>query len=146
MTRTTIYRRPATLPAALRDLETHLNRVFSDARPETAAWQPRIDLTETADAYVIHADVPGVTKEDVDIEVHGDTVTLRGERKREALAEDASRRHTERGHGRFERTFRLPEHSIDAERVEARYHNGVLTLTVPKRAEAKAREIPVTFE
>lgn len=145
MTRNGLYRQTS-FPAALRDLEDHLNRVFREDRSQTAPWRPEIDLVETADAYVIHADLPGVTRENIDIEVDGDTIALRGERAREELADGASHRHLERGHGRFERVLRVPERSIDPEGVAAQYRNGVLTVTLPKRAEAKRREIPVSFE
>lgn len=111
-------------------------------RPGPAGWVPPVDLHETADAYVIIAELPGLRREDVDIHVQDDRVTLEGTRReREMRCEQYHR--VERGHGTFSRTFQLPM-AVDAERVTADLHDGVLTVTCPKSTDAATRRIQVT--
>lgn len=121
----------------------------SSASPASgeASFDVRFDVHENQDAYVLSADVPGVKETDLDITVEKRTITVAGERKGEHESADAKSelRSRERGHGRFSRTFRLRD-SIDAGAVSAELSNGVLTLTVPKAAEAKPRTIPVTVK
>jgi HSP20 family protein len=112
--------------------------------PATRAFAPAFDVSEVKDAYVFRADVPGVPEKELEIQVLGNVLTVAGERKNERVEGDAGRRHftLERGHGRFSRSFSLPD-GADGERATAEVKDGVLTLRVPKRAEVQPRRINV---
>ena len=101
---------------------------------------PPVDIYETEDAYVLEAELPGFTTEDVDIELVENRLTLRGERRPMSEVRKKYRRH-ERAYGRFERSFLLPA-LIDRDHVTAEMHHGVLTLRLPKRP-AKPKRIPI---
>lgn len=109
--------------------------------PGPAGWKPAVDLYETANEYVIAAEVPGMRREDLDIQVHEGRITLSGARRERAEACEQYHR-IERGHGGFSRTFQLPL-PIDASAIRAELQNGVLTVRCPKIAEA-ARRIHVS--
>lgn len=133
------------------------NRVFTLRQPagnrvdgvwngaDRATWAPAIDLIETAEAYHIYVDLPGVGAADVNLTFERNTLVVQGRREPvwQGRQEGAFRMHAgERFHGDFTRTVRLPEH-VDAEAIEATFGDGVLTVTVPKAATAQARRIPV---
>jgi HSP20 family protein len=128
--------------------DTDLNRLFEGffapvaLRQDAVAVTPPIDVEETPEAYVFHADLPGVNTKDVKITVNGDTLTVRGERKREELKTEGSLYRTERLYGAFERTFTLGT-PVRPDQVKAAYRDGVLEIRVPKAEEARAREIEV---
>jgi HSP20 family protein len=106
---------------------------------------PTCDIEETDAEYRVTFDIPGVAKEDVKIELENDELRIRGERRSERAAEGGakSRFHfSERAHGKFQRVFTLPA-AVDAEAVKARFENGVLSVTLPKAAVAKARSIQI---
>ena len=94
------------------------------------AWAPPVDIYEADDAFVLKAELPGFTKEDVQIEVHNNRLTLRGERKHETEAKEDQYHRIERAYGRFERAFWLPA-SVDAEKIQASFKDGVLELRLP---------------
>jgi HSP20 family protein len=125
----------------LRDLlaiQQHLDRFA----PGMGAWQPPVDLFETADAYVLSAEVPGLDRSDLEIHVHAGVVTIAGvRRERQTTCETFHR--VERGHGSFTRRFEL-QHPVDAERVTADLRDGVLTVTCPKAQESATRRIAVS--
>jgi HSP20 family protein len=103
----------------------------------------RVDVRETAEAYVVQAELPGVKKDEIRIEVEGDEVVLAAETRREELAKDAGQwLHVERRFGKVERRFALPQ-ELDGSRADARFADGVLTLTLPKKAPTSARRIEV---
>jgi len=102
-------------------------------------FAPPVDIDETAEAFVLRVDLPGVSSQDVKVSVLGDTLTIRGERKSETAKNS---RRTERVHGTFERTFTLGA-TVSGDRVQATYKDGVLEIQVPKAEAAKAREIEV---
>lgn len=108
----------------------------------TAQWLPAVDVEETGDAYRISADVPGMKPEDIDITLEKGVLTLKGERKSEYSADDNGARHVERSSGSFVRRFSLPD-TADADSVDARVEQGVLRLTITKKAESKPRKIEV---
>src|SRR4029077_3493643 len=111
-------------------------------RSDGGALSPAVDVEETSDAYVFRADLPGVSSKDVKVTVHNDTITLRGERKREEKKSDGSLHRVERGFGLFERSFTLSL-PVRADQVKASYKDGVLEVHVPKADEAKPRDIEV---
>lgn len=106
------------------------------------SWLPRVDVHDTEKEVVIDAELPGVDKKDIKVEVKDQTLTLAGERKYEEKTEKDNYHRIERRYGKFSRTFSLPK-TIDAGKVKAKYTNGILTLTLPKKEEAKPKEIQV---
>jgi HSP20 family protein len=101
-----------------------------------------VDVIEKEDAYEVKASLPGIKPEDVDITVTGNTVTIRGERKEEHEEKRANYLMRERRFGTCSRSITLPT-AADAEHAQARFEHGILTLTIPKLAEAKAKHIKV---
>jgi HSP20 family protein len=130
----------------LMSLRNQMDRLFDDflSPPFRQDWAmtPPVDVEETSDGYVFRADLPGIDPKDVKITVHGDTLTLRGERKREEKKNDGSLYRVERSYGAFERAFTLGM-PVRADQVKASYRNGVLEIHVPKAEEARQREIEV---
>lgn len=107
-----------------------------------AVWVPAVDIYEQDDAYIVKAELPGMKKEDVNITIHQNILTLRGERKEEGTSKDMQYIRAERNVGSFLRSFTLPS-SVKTDKVEAVYKDGVLTITLPKVEEAKPKAIPV---
>jgi len=105
-------------------------------------FDPAADIHETAEAYVIRLDLPGVAQKDVKVSILGDILSIRGERKLEKVHEKENIHYRERVSGSFERTFRLTA-PVRSDQVRAAYKDGVLEVTVPKAEEAKTREIEI---
>jgi HSP20 family protein len=106
-------------------------------KPGPAGWNPPVDLHETPESYVITAEVPGLSRDDIEINMHDGRVTLSGmRRERNGACEQYHR--VERGRGSFSRTFQLPI-AVDTERIVADLRDGVLTVTCPKSADAVRR-------
>ncbi|MGD2115661.1 MAG: Hsp20/alpha crystallin family protein [Acidobacteriota bacterium] len=105
-------------------------------------WAPPVDIRETEEAYEVMADLPGFDKENVDITLENNVLTLRGERAWEGDQGEQSYRRIERAYGEFTRSFSLPS-QVDAEKVDATFKDGVLTVTIPKSAESRPRRIAV---
>jgi HSP20 family protein len=106
-------------------------------------WAPPVDIYETDDAFMLKAELPGFTKDDVNIEVHENRLIIRGERKRETEAKEDQYHRLERAYGRFERAFWLPT-TVDAEHIQASFKNGILEMRLPKSERAKPKQIPIT--
>jgi HSP20 family protein len=109
---------------------------------ENWQWAPRINVEENDDGYEVTAELPGMTKDDIDIDLKGELLTIRGEKK---IAEEKKEKNyhvCERVYGKFARTIRLPEH-IDRGKIDAEYKDGVLKLNIPKIEEVKPKEIKV---
>ena len=117
----------------LRDLRAWQERLerLAAAQHDTAAWTPPIDVYETADWYVVTAEVPGLTREALEIGVDGSRLTLSGSRPGSAAGGARRFHQVERGHGRFSRTFEFAD-TIAADAVSADLRDGVLTITLPK--------------
>lgn len=132
--------------SALRDIETHFNRFMTDFGNEfpfgDKTWSPAVDLRETEDAYVVHADIPGLKKEEIDLEVVEDVLTIKGERKQESEKKDGNYHRVERTFGSFMRSVEIPG-GFNPEGVSAKFDNGVLEVTLPKLEEQKPRSIKV---
>ncbi|HUX09306.1 MAG TPA: Hsp20/alpha crystallin family protein [Terriglobia bacterium] len=120
-----------------------LGRFFGDEGTRAGAWIPAVDIYETEQNIVLKAELPGVDPKDVEATVHEGTLYLKGERKYEKEVKEENYHHVERAYGSFARSFELPA-SVDAEKVQAEFKDGVLTLTMPKREEAKAKKIKIS--
>jgi HSP20 family protein len=145
----TRYRhRPA--QAFLQDeVQQVFNRFFGESRSDedgsavvTAQWVPRVDIREEADRFAIFADLPGIDPQDVEVLMDKGILTIRGERSNETASEDARFSRVERRHGSFHRRFALPD-SADADGISANGRNGVLEISIPKKAETTPRRIQV---
>lgn len=118
-------------------------RLFRFEEPGAWNYVPNCDLSETDEHYVLRAEVPGFSREELHVDVAEGTVSLRGEKTRQEGAEGERYMCRESCRTSFERTFRLPE-EVDVENVSAKLKEGVLTLTLPKAHAAHARQIEVT--
>ena len=128
-------------PTGLRVFQDTVNRPLSD-QPSSRPWAPAVDILETENELVLKADVPGVNLKDIDIQLENGTLTLKGERKFEAEEKNKGFHRMERSYGSFVRYFTVPE-TVDSEHVHADFHNGVLTVTLPKKEIAKPKAIKV---
>jgi HSP20 family protein len=132
----------------LTTLQDQINRLFSDSFDRTGeegsltAWAPAVDIYETEHELVVKADLPDVDPKDLDIRVENNILTIRGERKFEKQVNEDKYLRVERSYGSFARSFTL-SNTVNAEAIKADYQNGVLTLTIPKREEAKPKQIKV---
>src|ERR1700674_6019618 len=130
-------------------LQEQLNYVFGNmlerARDESnlTPWAPAVDIFETEHELVVKADLPDVNPQDLDIRVENNILTIRGERKFENKVSEENYLRVERAYGSFSRSFSLAN-SVKTDAIKADYQNGVLTLTIPKREEAKPKQIKVT--
>jgi HSP20 family protein len=122
-------------------LQDTMNRFFSE--PSTnRPWVPAVDIRETENELVLKADIPGMKFEDIDVRLENGTLTLRGERKFDEEKKEGGWHRMERSYGSFERVFTLPD-SVNPEAVSADYKDGTLTVTLPKKEIAKARQVKV---
>jgi len=133
----------------LAGIQDEVNRLFDSfftrgsLRGDVAPiFSPAVDIEETAEAFLIRADLPGVSQKDVKVSLMGDTLTLRGERKYETDRKNGNYHRVERVRGTFERTFTLGT-PVRNDQVKAQFKDGVLEITVPKAEEAKRREIEI---
>jgi HSP20 family protein len=106
------------------------------------AWAPSVDIYETEHELVIKADLPEVDPKDLDIRVENNILTIRGERKFEKQVSEENYLRVERSYGSFARSFTLAN-TVNSEAIKADYQNGVLTLSIPKKEEAKPKQIKV---
>jgi HSP20 family protein len=132
----------------LSTLQDEINRLFEAPFPGLErseafnTWAPALDLYEDKDNLVVHAELPGMKKEEIDISLHEGNLTIAGERKIEKQYGEKETQRSERFFGRFQRTISLPK-TVDAGAVKASYKDGVLTVTLPKSPEAKPKQIEV---
>jgi HSP20 family protein len=133
----------------LQALQNQLSRLFegSDRAQDDEAlmrgsWVPAVDVAEEGDELIVRAELPGMREEDIEIEFENGILTLKGERKFEEEKKERNYHRIERAYGRFVRSFTLPR-SVDAENIAATYDQGILELTIPKREEAKPRQIRI---
>jgi len=131
-----------------RDIDTVFeNRLGRDngeggAIAATSDWTPAVDIKEEQDRYVIHADVPGVDPKDIEVDMEGGVLTIKGERESEKKDEREGYKRVERIRGTFFRRFSLPD-TVDAEKISAKARNGVLEVIVPKHEKVQPRKIKV---
>jgi HSP20 family protein len=133
-----------------------MNRLFDgflvdwDTGFPAAAWgafTPRIDLTEGEKAFILSAELPGMTEKDIDLRLSGDLLTISGEKKNERKEQNGDHLFAERTFGAFSRTIRVPR-EVDQDKVQAEFRKGVLTVRLPKQAAAApgSRKIAVSAE
>lgn len=107
-------------------------------------WYPSADISEGKDAYTVRVELPGVTKDDVKITLQENVLTIQGEKKQESETKDTNYHRLERSYGSFSRSFRLPT-LVKADKIDANYKDGVLSIVLPKADEAKTKEIEIKF-
>jgi HSP20 family protein len=134
----------------LANMHQELDRVFestfgSNFRPlgTLSRWTPAVDVYQDKDQFTVVAEVPGLEKEEIEISLHGDTLTISGERKPQEKEADQGFR-TERFFGKFQRSLTLPS-VVNAEKVKASYKDGLLQVVLPKAEEAKPKQIEVSL-
>lgn len=124
---------------------TNLSRSFNDEGIARGAWAPSVDIYENQDQIVLEAELPGMSREDFELTVENNVLTLRGERRFEKKSESDNYHRVERTYGNFTRSFTLPQ-TVSSEGATAEYKNGVLRVVLQKRAEVKARRIEIGGE
>lgn len=135
----------------LNGFHSRMNELFEEAfnrsRPYqasgTSAWWPPVDILESKDGYLLRAELPGMKREDFNLEVKDGTLTLSGERKVDEAANGVQYHRVERTAGRFTRTFSLPQ-SVNSSEIRASYRDGILEIHVPKAEEAKPKQISIS--
>src|ERR1700683_4756310 len=136
----------------LNTLQDRMNRLFRDSVAgdtqdqslATSAFAPPVDVYEDEHNVTLKIEVPGIDEKDIDIRIENNTLTVHGERKFEKEEKEENYRRVERQYGSFTRTFTLPL-TVDSEHVSANYDKGVLNITLPKKAEAKPKQIKVNI-
>lgn len=135
-------------------LQDRINRLFEDSFPRSGntdedismcEWKPSVDIYETEEGIVIKAELPGVNKEDVSVEVKNNILTLKGERFADKEIDEDKYYRRERCFGTFHRTFTL-QNTVLPDKIKAKFRNGVLEIEVPKPEEEKPRQISVNVE
>jgi HSP20 family protein len=133
----------------LTDLRDEIDRLFEEpladltrASQLLSVWTPALDLSEDKDNVYVRVELPGMKKEDIDLSLHGGSLSISGERKSEEKSKETEICRSERFFGRFQRTVTLPT-SVATEKVKAQYTDGVLLVTLPKAEEAKPKHIDV---
>jgi HSP20 family protein len=135
----------------LASIQDRMNRLFDQTLGRTrgeeegiaaSAWMPSVDIYETPDRVVLKAELPGLTRDDIDINVRNNTLTLRGERKFEKEVKEESYLRIERAYGSFHRSFTLPT-TIQQDKIKAVFKDGVLEVSLPKAEEARPKQIKI---
>jgi len=131
--------------------DTQLNRLFSDffgrasQEQNLTTWAPAVDIYEGQNELVVKAELPEVKPDELDIRVENNILTIRGERKFEKKVDEKNYLRVERAYGSFARSFSLAN-TVNTEAIKAEYRDGVLTLSIPKREEAKPKQIKVNVD
>lgn len=135
-------------------LQDRINRLFNESFPRNweggediavRDWNPAVDIFEKADAIVIHAEIPGVKKEDVSVEFKDGVLTLKGQREFNTEVKEENYYRRERSFGSFQRSFTMPD-SVDVDKIKANFKDGVLEIEIPKLEEKKPKQIEVKIE
>ena len=134
-------------------LQDRMNRLFDDAgRPwrtdepaATTSWSPSVDIFETEGEIVVKAELPGIDRKDIQLNLENNVLSLRGERKFQKETKDDNYHRIERSYGVFSRAFSIPA-TVDEERIRADYKDGVLKIVLPKKDQAKPKQIKIASE
>ena len=139
------YIRRTDVPTTTRLFEEFFNDFpyFGSTLENRDTWKPSVDIMEKDGNLILHAELPGLTEKEIELKLEGNVLTLKGERKMESEDDKRTYHRVESCYGSFTRSFRLPE-TVDSEKINAEYKNGVLKVTVPLKPEVKPREIPVS--
>ncbi|MBI5019808.1 MAG: Hsp20/alpha crystallin family protein [Ignavibacteriales bacterium] len=138
-------------PVSFENMQREIDRVFNNFRSDilgvegSKTLMPVVDIIERENEYNIKVELPGVEKKDVKITVQDDVLTIKGEKRQENERKGDNYHHVERSYGIFQRSFPLPT-SVQGEKIDASFENGVLSLTIPKLEEAKPKEIEVKLK
>ncbi len=132
----------------LMSMHDQLNRLFDEsvargsAEVDYGTWSPAVDLREEEDRFILQADMPGMKKEDIEINVENSVLTIRGERRFEQEVKKETYHRIERAYGKFTRSFTLPSR-VKAEAISANYKDGTLEVVIPKAEESKPKRISI---
>jgi len=135
-------------------LQERINRLFEDAFPRArdreedlslGTWRPAVDIYEGETGVVLKAELPGIKKEDVSVEVKDNVLTIKGERKVDSEVKEKNYYRRERTHGSFSRSFNL-QYAVNPDKIKARFKDGVLEIEVPKPEEEKTKQINVNID
>ena len=135
-------------------LQDRINRLFEDAFPRSrdidddvsmCAWRPAVDIYETENGLVLKAELPGVKKEDVSVEIKDNILTLKGERIEDKRVDEENYYRRERCFGTFQRSFNL-EQNIQPEKIKAKFKAGVLEVEIPRPEEEKPKKVSVSVD
>ncbi len=135
-------------------LQDRINRIFDESFSRTAdvdddismsAWKPSVDIYETDEAIILKAELPGIKKEDVSVEIKDNVLTLRGERVEDKEIKEGSYFRKERCFGTFSRAFNL-QHRVQPDKIKAKFKDGILVIEIPKPEEEKPKQITVNVE
>lgn len=127
-----------------REMDSLLRR-DSDTTSAVSDWVPAVDIRETPDAWLIHADIPGVKVEDIEIHMENGVLSISGKREFDNTEEKEGYKRVERVRGRFHRRFSLPD-TANGDKISAKTNNGVLDITIPKQEKVLPRKIEVQVE
>ncbi len=127
----------------LSQLQRELERGVAEGSTATAEWAPAVDIKEGTDSFVIHADIPGVKPEEIDISMEDGVLTIKGEKKSESKTEKEGYKRVERTYGSFYRRFSLPD-TANADAISASSKHGVLEVVIPKREAVLPKKISVS--
>jgi len=146
---------PALNPfAELENLQREMNRLFDFSLARTGCddtsllggqWAPAIDIYDSKDSLVVKADLPGLSKDEIDVSIQDNVLTISGEKKRESKVTENDFLRTERFYGSFHRAVTLPA-EVDRSKVQANFRDGVLELTLPKKEDAKPKQIKIDIK
>lgn len=131
----------------LDQLTDRLSRVFGTPTPRNGSWMPAVNVEETTDELVLTAEMPGMSHEDIEIELENNILSISGEKQETRDEKDEERRFHlwERRYGSFQRSFTLPR-TVNADDISARFQDGILHIRMPKVPEAKGRKIEILSE
>ena len=134
-------------------LQDRMNRLFDDAGrgwradepAATTSWSPSVDIFETEGEIIVKAELPGLERKDIVLHLENNVLTLRGERKFEKETKEENYHRIERSYGNFNRSFSIPA-TVDEEKIRADYKDGVLNIALPKKEQAKPKQIKISSE
>jgi len=140
------WSRPGDLMGLRREMDSLFDRFFDwkpfGAGAASAAWRPALDVSETPKEVVVKAELPGMDPKEIEITLHDNVLTMRGERKQEKEQKEENYHRVERSYGSFVRSFRLPA-DVESEKVDAAYKDGILTVKLKKSAKGAAKKIEI---
>lgn len=132
--------------SAQKEMSKMLSNLWNDDSELSnfGSWFPSVDISESKEEFTVKVELPGINKNDVKITLQENVLTIQGEKKQETESKERNYHRVERSYGSFSRSFRFPS-MVKADKIDANYKDGVLTISLPKAEEAKAKEIDVKF-